>query len=510
MSYWSAIGRELWDERSLYLLVALAVTWVVVRLIAPDERKRLGGTAALVALHLALLPVAGVLSARGVSAYREVRLAALIFSAIAFIRLASLLVFGVVLPRMRIVVPRIMREILAAAASIIAIFVLASRLGLNLSGIIATSAVLTAVVGLSLQDTLTNIMAGLSLQMDHSVQVGDWIKIGDIRGIVIEVRWRSTRIETTNWETFIVPNSHLVRNQLLVQGKRTGQPRQLRRWVYFNVDFRFAPTEVIATVNAALQAVAIPNVADAPPPNCICVDLHDSYARYAVRYWLTDLAVDDPTDSEVRTRVYFALRRARLPLSIPAQAVFVTENTSERKANKMHADHDRRLEALKVGAFFDHLSEDERSHLAESLHYTPYARGEVMTRQGSEGHWLYLIVKGEASVRVESEGLEREVARLGAGTFFGEMSLMTGEPRTATVIALTDVECYRLEKDAFQSILSTRPDLADDVADVLAHRRAGLAAAKDHLDAAAEERRIAVDKRHLLGRIRSFFGLREP
>jgi small-conductance mechanosensitive channel/CRP-like cAMP-binding protein len=509
MGYWSAIAREVWDEHTLYLLAALAAMWVLVHLVAPDERRRLRGTAVLVFLHVALLPIAGVLHAKEIAAYREVRLAALVFSAIAFIRLASLLLFGVLLPRARLVVPRILREILAAGASVIAIFVLASRLGLNLSGIIATSAVLTAVVGLSLQDTLTNIMAGLSLQMDHSVQVGDWIKLGDLSGVVTEVRWRSTRIETRNWETLIVPNSHLVRNQFMIQGKRSGQPRQWRRWVYFNVDFRFAPTEVIATVGAALQAVVIPSVATEPAPNCVCMDLHDSYARYAVRYWLTDLAADDPTDSEVRTRIYFALRRSGLPLSIPAQAVFVTEDTSERKADKLHADHDRRLSALRHVGFFDHLSDGERAHLAECLHYTPYAHGEVMTRQGAPGHWLYLVVKGEAAVRVEAEGLEREVARLGAGTFFGEMSLMTGEPRTATVIALSDVECYRLEKDAFQAILSARPDLAEGVAEVLARRRAGLAVAKDHLDAAAEERRVAADKNHLLGRIRSFFGLRE-
>src|SRR5512138_2481812 len=71
--------------------------------------------------------------------------------------------------------------------------------------------------------------------------------------------------------------------------------------------------------------------------------------------------------------------------------------------------------------------------------YTPFARGEAMTRQGAEAHWLYMLIAGEGAVRVSKDGVEREVARLHAGSFFGEMSLLTGARRTATVVAVTDV-----------------------------------------------------------------------
>jgi small-conductance mechanosensitive channel/CRP-like cAMP-binding protein len=481
---------------------------LLARLFAREERKRLLSIGVLVLIHFLLLPAAGALRAHGVSEYRDVRLASLVVSAVAFIRMASALLFGIFFPRVRVRVPRILREIVGAGASVVVVFSLASRAGLNLSGIIATSAVLTAVVGLSLQDTLGNIMAGLALQMDHSVQVEDWIKVGDLTGKVTEVRWRSTRVETRNWETVIIPNSHLVRNQFVILGRRSGAPCQWRRWVYFNVDFRASPTDVIATVTDTLTAAAIENVAQDPPPNCLVMELHDSYCRYAARYWLTDLVADDPTDSVVRTRIYYALKRAGIALSIPAHAVFLTEDTSERKASKVHADQDRRLAALKRVDFFDDLSEADRTRLAERLHYTPYAPGEIMTRQGAVGHWLYMIVEGDASVRVEAEGgLEREVARLGAGTFFGEMSLMTGAPRSATVVSLTEMECYRLDKAAFQEIIAGRPELAERVAEVLALRQVGLAAARENLDAAARDRRLAAHKRDLLDRIRTFFGL---
>jgi small-conductance mechanosensitive channel/CRP-like cAMP-binding protein len=403
--------------------------------------------------------------------------------------------------------PRILRDVVAAVAAVISLIAVANRLGFPLSGVITTSAVLTAVIGFSLQDTLGNIMGGLALQMDNSIEVGDWVKVGDLRGRVAEIRWRYTAIETRNWETVIVPNGVLMKGQVIIEGRRSGQPVQARRWVYFNVDFRYQPSDVIAAVNEALQAAPIERVAVQPLPHCILMDLSESWGRYAVRYWLSDLAVDDPTDSVVRTRIYFALKRASIPLSMPAHAVFMTEENVERKQEKTRVDHERRLKALAAVDLFDSLDAETRARLADMLRYAPFCRGEAMTRQGAEGHWLYMVIEGEAAVRVAAEGVEKEIARLGPGKFFGEMSLMTGARRTATVVALDDVECYRLDKTAFQKIIHDRPELADAISAVLASRKAGLMAAQEGLDHDARERRLLEEKRAILHKIRDFFGL---
>ncbi len=89
---------------------------------------------------------------------------------------------------------------------------------------------------------------GLALQLDNSIEAGDWVKVGDLAGKVLEIRWRYTAVETRNWETVLVPNSVMMKNQVLVLGRRKGQPTQLRRWVYFNVDYRFQPSDVIEAV----------------------------------------------------------------------------------------------------------------------------------------------------------------------------------------------------------------------------------------------------------------------
>src|SRR5262249_21541454 len=322
-----------------------------------------------------------------------------------------------------------------------------------------------------------------------------------------EIRWRYTAIETRNWETVIIPNGMLMKGQVVVEGRRDGQPMQLRRWVWFNVDFRFEPNDVIRAVNEALVAAPIERVAATPAAHCILMELHESYGRYAVRYWLADMAVDAPTDSVIRTRIFSALKRAGIPLSMPAHAVFLTEDSAARKEEKSQKDRERRHAALAHVELFDALDAESRDRLADGLRHAPFARGEAMTRQGAEGDWLYMIVEGQASVRVSQDGVEKEVARLAPGTLFGEMSLMTGARRTATVVAATDVECYCLDKAAFQDILRARPELAEGMAAILAKRHAGLAAAKEGLDAEARERRLAEDKRDILHKMRAFFGL---
>ncbi len=500
------------DAGTLPVLALVLVAVLLTRSQQGGPRRRFVVPVVLFGLHLLLLPLAGYLRSRGGEAVglAETRLPLVIFGTLAGVTAACAILFAAVLPRLRLQPPRILQDILIAAASVGVVLIVVSRLGINLSGLLATSAVLTAVIGLALQDTLGNIVSGLALQTDDSIHLGDWIKVGDMTGRVTDIRWRYTAVETRNWETVIFPNSQLVKGQVIVLGRRQGQPQKWRRWVWFNVDYRFAPTDVIEAVTEALVGVPIEHVADDPAPNCILMDFTESYGRYAARYWLTDLAIDDPTDSAVRTRIYFALRRAGLPLSIPAHAIFMTEQTRKRDDRKVRREQKRRVRMLANIGLFSSLSNDERNALADALRFAPFAEGEVMTRQGAEAHWLYVISSGQAAVRLAVDGeIERDVARLEAGDFFGERSLLTGETRSATVVAHTDVECWRLDKAAFQELLERRPEMADEVAEALTAREMDLDRARENLSAEAASRRSAQVKRDLAHRIRRFFRLTE-
>ncbi len=503
----TAFGREVETQGTLLIVTALIVTAALLRLSprAPELRSRMQFCMLLGGLHLLLLPAVAIASALEAGIARDLRLTSSICVALAGVGISGLLLFGLLFPKLRLEIPHILQDMVVATLGTVAVFGTASRAGVNLSGIVATGAVLTAVIGLALQDTLGNVVGGLSLQLDATIREGDWIRVQELTGKVVEIRWRSTSIETRNWETVILPNSLLTKTQVTVLGRRTGQDRKSRRWVYFNVDFRFAPSQVINLVTDVLRSRPIDNVAAAPAIDCILMELGESAARYAVRYWLTDLAVDDPTDSIVRTRVYFALTRAEIPLSMPAHAVFLTEDSPERRQYKREAELERRIAVLSRIDLFRDLSESERAELAGYLHRAPFVKGEVLTREGAEAHHLYMIYSGSASVSVREGNQEREVGQVAAGECFGEMSLLTGEKRSATVIALTDVECYRLDAEAFRRLLERRTDLAEKVAAQLAERRVEQTEVREEL--ANRKTLVEMDQRDLLQRIREFFHL---
>lgn len=487
--------------------IAWAIAVVLIERLAAPRRRGVKLLLALVVAHVVAVGVAGV-GLQVINVASEASLLASLFAGWVFVLGAGTLFFEVALPRSGVKLSRIVEDLTVfLLVGLSSLFIL-RRHGFDVTGIVATSAVVTAVIGLSLQDTLGNTIGGLTLQLDDSIHPGDWIKVGDVVGRVKDVRWRFTSVETRNWETVYIPNSKLVKGDVTVLGKRSGQPHQWRRWVWFNVDFRHHPTTVIDVVQRALQAGSpVPDVALDPRPNCVLMDFGESTARYAVRYWLTDLAVDDPTDSAMRVRVFFALKRAGIPLALPAHALFMTEDSQKRRDRKVKEAQQLRLQGLATVDVFAPLDDDERQQVADMLVLAPFSRGERITRQGAEAHWLYLVGKGTVSVRVEVDGVEREVATMGEGEVFGEMSLLTGESRAASVYAVTDVECWRLERDAFKHILADRPDVAAPIAALLAERQVRLMEVREGLDAEARGRRKSEVEEHLLSRMRAFFGL---
>ncbi|PYS24211.1 MAG: hypothetical protein DMF72_06700, partial [Acidobacteria bacterium] len=262
MKFWQEILSA--AEMKAWLFLAFIIALLILFVVKPAERMRLRTSLLLFAVSLIGLLVAATLLSFGAaptsSAYRWVSWSWQIFFAFSVVNVAGVFVFEVFLESVRLKPPRIMRDLLLALSYVVAAITILSKYT-DLTGIIATSAVLTAIIGLSFQDTLGNMMGGMALQMERAIGVGDWIRIDNQEGMVKEIRWRHTSIETRNWDTIVIPNSALMKSHVTVLGRRSGQPRQRRQWVYFNVDFRYSPTEVIDIVETALRAEPIANLA---------------------------------------------------------------------------------------------------------------------------------------------------------------------------------------------------------------------------------------------------------
>lgn len=510
MPFWNTAMQMFWREESFPVLVmALGIAFLLFHFLK-EERKSVLNTLTFFFACMVLQFISGLMHAlQFISAAAILHEAGLIGAGIAVIRLWGLLVFRIVLPRMRIAPPRIAEDIFVIIGYIAWGLVRLRYAGLDLGSIVATSAMITAVVAFSMQDTLGNILGGLALQLDNSIEIGDWIKVDDISGRVVDIRWRSTLVETRNWETVVFPNSQLMKNKFLVLGRRIDQPVQWRRWVWFNVGLDISPTRVISIVEEAIQQTSIANVAKDPLPNCVLMDMDNKgYARYAMRYWLTDLTPDDPTDASIRWHIMTALQRVGIKLAMEERSIHLTKENEKHDEVVRNREVLLRMKTLRRVELFAQMTDDELRALAERLRYALFAKGDIISRQGSIAHWLYIIISGEAEVYLETaEGGKRAISNLEKGSFFGEMGMMTGAPRSASVVALTDVECYRLDKEAFREIMLARPGIAEEVTQVLVARRTQLDSVLQNLDTETLHKETHRSHGEVLATIKRFFGL---
>jgi CRP-like cAMP-binding protein/small-conductance mechanosensitive channel len=506
---------------ALGVFAAVVCTAVLVNTLAPQRRTSLRRVVILFVVSVAALGLHHALAAVGAQAWAQrLLVASELLLAFTGVNVVATLAFSVALPRSGVTVPMIASDLLVGIAYVFATLGVLSGHGLDPSSILATSAVVSAVLAISLQSTLGNILGGVALQLDGSIHEGDWVQLENGRqGRVRAVRWRHTVIETRDWSTLVVPNAQLLAGTIMILGKREGRAVPQRMWIWFNVDFRYAPTRVIQVVTDALCSSPIEGVAAEPKPNCVCMDFtkehRESMASYAVRYWLTDLAADDPTSSRVRSRMFTALSRAGIPLAVPATTAFVEMHDEDRAMKRTKRRLAERLEAVRTVQLFRFLEEEELETLAEGMSHVVYTTGEVITRQGARANWLYVMTNGTVEVRTtydpDGDGplpAETKVlSTLTAPDYFGEMGLMTGEPRAADVVATSDVECFRLGKETFERVLLGRPEIVGELSERLATQKMELIAAREGLDAGARLSRHTEERDKILGGIKTFFGL---
>ncbi|MDP2963415.1 MAG: mechanosensitive ion channel family protein [Sulfurimicrobium sp.] len=506
MNAWQEIYTFAWHQGMDYLIASILFISLLLYRLRPADRRTLAHTLSFFAISLAGLFISGSFQHLGLAKAASVLHETFVVAeGIVLIRLCGMLIFRVVLPAARLSTPSILEDMLVIVGYLIWGMIRLRYAGMDLSGIVTTSAVITAVIAFSMQDTLGNILGGLALELDNSIQVGDWIKVDDVSGRVVDIRWRSTSVETRNWETVVIPNSVLMKSKFSVLGKRVGQPELWRRWVWFNVDYNIPPARVIEIVEKAIQSADIQRVAREPRPSCVMMDFDQSSARYALRYWLTDFAIDDPTDSAVRTHIYAALLRADIRMPVPEGNIHLYEEGEKNDVIRLSREIARRMKILRKMDLFHSFSDEELNTVAARLRYAPFVTGDIMTKQGAVAHWLYILTEGEAEVVLESGSGNKTLSTIHAGSFFGEMGMMTGAPRSTTVIAKTDVECYRLDKEAFESIIQSRPSIAEEISRILVARQTELHSAQDGI-AAAQHSRSQVHS-EILNRIKDFFGL---
>lgn len=363
---------------------------------------------------------------------------------------------------------KLVADVVSGLVYIAAFFaIMAFAFDYEVSGLLATSGVVAIVIGLALQTSLGEIVSGLFLSVEAPYRAGDWITIDDnVEGQVIETNWRATRIRTRTGDIRIVPNSVIAHAQIV---NHYFPNQQHAAHVDVTVDARTPPQRVMTVMMAA--ALAAPCVRHEPAPQTIIRTVSQTAIEYRVIFFINDFAEAPASRSDVASRIWthFAWAGIRMdgpPLASPGTA----ESEAERSVT---------LEkGLTRVSLFAPLSFDERGALAGRFRSFPVTAGTPLVSEGERGDSLFLISEGVLLVQKRlKDGSDAEVSRLGPGDYFGEMSLLTGAPRSAAVVTLTDGWVHELAKDDLAPIMAARPTLASELARVLAARQRSLAEA---------------------------------
>ncbi len=414
--------------------------------------------------------------------------------ALAAVQVAAGMVFDIAVEKAG--VPRFTGEMVVVACYIVILVNLFYNLGVNVTGLFATSAVATAVIGLSLQDMLGNIASGIALEFENDIRVGDFIKCGDSSGWVKHVRLRHTSIKTPDGDTVMLPNSFLTRSPVTVVS------RSRRQFVPFTMPYARNPQELIDAVTSALRTSPIADVAVNPQPSCVVLEMSPGHIRYAAVVWLLKPGLEVLAVSAVLNRIYFALQRAGIPVAEITTLLEMKALADGAGASANPVDILRRTPIFRL------IDDPGLFELGAKLHHLAFAPGEIILRQGDEGDSMYFVTSGEVAIKYTgTDRSEILVAVIAPGEFFGEASLLTGEARNASAAAVSRVDCYKLDKAGLQGIMTRRPDLAEDMAVVLVHRLTELEITRERLDLESARLREAESQTQVLARIRRFFGL---
>ncbi len=466
-------------QRKIYLFIAIIATVAFVLILLPlfqelidqnihsqfslvidadDEVMSTDGTEPSQAATIILGLIANL--------FRVVKIFLWMTIVISIVRLIVTIIFGAALKHSsQYEISSLLKTVLSVIIYIVAFFIIFQTQYPNipLAPLFTGSTILGIVVGLALQDTLGNLFSGIAIQADQSFQVGDIVAITNQGiGTVESVSWRGVKIRTFQHKFLVISNS--------VIGKETVEVAQKHslnaRLVYFNTLYTNSPAKVIQVVREAVRQVE--NVSPKRRPKVRIRDLGDSGIDWEVKYWTSDYRKFNDTDALIRQRIWYAFQREDLDFAYPTRTIYTAKQSEEEEVFIEAADEI--CERIANVPIFAPLSNEETTRIAENCSVRVFAPEEPIIQKGQTDKSMFVIHRGVVDVRIKENGISKTISTLRAGEFFGEMSLFTGEPRTADVVSETETKVLEIRPHILKPILEKNPEIARIIGEIIEDR----------------------------------------
>ncbi len=365
-------------------------------------------------------------------------------------------------------VPTFLRELVLMA---VYLFFAATALrwifDINMASILTTTTVITAALAFAMQTSLANVVSGFSIQADANFRRRTWIwvKEKDITGEIVNVGFRYSTIRMAEGQRIHIPNSYLTQNVVHTIGNAEEGPAPIN--VKVQLDYAFPPERAKELLLKVLRDEA--GILSDPAPSVRVDSFLDSGIQYKLYFFIEDYGSILKVRDDVLDRVWYAVTREGQSFPYPHREVIRKE-----AAAPFLLSEDAIREHLRGIDILAPLGEEDLQLLARNVRLCVYGRGERVVRQGEEGNSLFIILRGGLEVRLDG----KKVGRLGAGEFFGEMSLLTGGKRRATVVAEEEVRLIEVSKEALSPVISSLPSILKGLSEALERRLEQIAAAR--------------------------------
>jgi small-conductance mechanosensitive channel/CRP-like cAMP-binding protein len=406
-------------------------------------------------------------------------------------------------------VPGVLKELSSVVVYLVAITCIVGFVfDRSVMGFLAALGAGGVVLGFALRDLFADIFTGLAINIDRTFVIGDWVQInegtaGPTIARIQEIGWRCTSLVTEEQTTVVVPNGMLGQERMV----NISQPIEPTRYeLDVTVEFSVPSRRVKRVLLASIKALSREPGYDAThEPVVLIGDTSALGVEYVLRYWILPWDPQSPTTwrNLVLESALRHLRSAGISLAYPKSDVYHSRLPERQVEGHSAADEANLLSRIHL---FHPLRAEEIGELAESLRRRLAEPGHTLVHVGERGDSLFIVIEGLLSVRVEKDGSLQQVALLEPGEFFGEMSLLTGERRSATVECVTEAVVYEIGKESLQRIMERRPEVAEHLARILAERQLLTRQALERHDQIRETEEFESLARQLLVRMRDFLG----